>query len=323
MPFISVVIPCYNSKEYILRSLNALEQQTYKDFEVIVVDDCSTDGTYEFLNKIKETMCVPMKIDKTQKNSGPALARSLGINVAQGTYVAFCDSDDWYDRCYLEKMVEALSVDTDMVFCGHKIVLASGTVISETHFPKDVLENCTDKKHVLTLDVDSLCSIVVRRTIVLKTPHTTLRNGEDMAIIPLMIMKSEKFAFVEECMYNYLCRPGSLSMSANEAVVNSLKLSFEHILRNKVLGYDEEIEYIGIRNVLYGALLNYFKYAKKKNSANRILDDFERNYPHWYRNKYISKMKKSKRVFLMFARKRAFYMLRVLALIHKKITEKD
>ena len=162
----------------------------------------------------------------------------------------------------------------------------------------------------------------MRRDIVTVTPQPNLRNGEDMAVIPLMMLKSGRFAFVDDCLYNYVCRPGSLSLSASATVVRSLEASYAHILANKPEGYDTEIEFLGIRNLLYGALLNHFKYTRDRKKPSEILSDFEKTHPAWHKNPYLKEMPRYKRIFLHFAKHRFFFGARLLAQLHKRLTEK-
>ena len=172
MPFVSVIIPCYNAKEYITRTIDALENQTYEDFEIVFVDDCSTDGTHDFLKEYggKEHKFA-VQVGRTKQNSGPALARNLGISMAKGKYIAFCDSDDWYDNDFIEKMVCGVSSGADMVFCGHKKVLLDGTVIAKTRFPESIHRDIDNVRRALTFDIDSLCCIMAKTTIISQTPQ--------------------------------------------------------------------------------------------------------------------------------------------------------
>ncbi len=322
MPFVSVIIPCYRAKESITPTLAALEAQTYRDFNVILVDDCSPDGTYEFLCEAVRTYTTPMCVVKNSVNTGPAKARNLGVSLSTAEYIAFCDSDDTYEPDFLEKMVAAAGEGADMVFCNHKKVTPSGEEIARTSFPEDFPRKDASKKAILTLDADSLCTLLIRRAVITETPIPDLRNGEDMAVIPLLMLRSERFAFVDECLYNYICHPGSLSTSAGDKVTASLIASYAHIEENAADGCEEELEYLGVRNLVYGALLNHFKYTKDKTKPREILADFEEKHPHWHKNKYLSEMPVYKRVFLRFAKRRMFFCVRILARIHKRLTEK-
>lgn len=106
MATISVIIPCYNAGEYIEKTLRALEQQTLQDFEVIAVDDCSSDNTAEVIRTIAAGSNLQITLLQNEVNSGPALSRNRAIDASCAEFVCFCDSDDWYEEDYLQLMYE-------------------------------------------------------------------------------------------------------------------------------------------------------------------------------------------------------------------------
>ena len=322
MPLVSVVIPCYNAGEYIEKCLLALEAQSFSDFEVIAVNDCSTDDTAAVVRRFAETHDLKITCIDNEVNSGPAHSRNRGVGRSDAEYVAFCDSDDWYEPDYLQLMVEAArGNDADMVFCNSQKILPDGRVVKI----ELISESCRVETagDALRLGADSLWSILVKRSIVERTPQPDLRNGEDMAVIPLMILKSERFGVVTKPIYNYLCRPGSLSLSANERVVASMEASFDHIVKNQVAGYETEIEFIGVKNVVYGVLLNHFKYSKDRKKARELLARFESRFPRWWKNPYIESLPSYKRLFVRFARLGMLRTVCMMARVHKFLTEKD
>ena len=114
---ISVIVPVYNTEHVLDRCLAHLVCQTYKNLEIIIVDDGSTDGSSEiYSNYAKHDKRI--KVIK-QKNSGPANARNAGINVATGDYIHFCDSDDFVDLDYYEKMAESAGITNADIVCGN------------------------------------------------------------------------------------------------------------------------------------------------------------------------------------------------------------
>ena len=117
-PMVSVIIPCYNCQKYIAGSMNSIEQQTFQDFEVILIDDCSTDETLELLRQ--KWAAVPrVQILASAVNQGPGPARNMGIKAAKGKYLVFVDSDDWVELSYLETMcLTAEREQADFVCCG-------------------------------------------------------------------------------------------------------------------------------------------------------------------------------------------------------------
>ena len=103
---VSIIIPYYNAAKYIKETVDAIITQTYKDWEVIIVNDCSSaPETAAVLQEIA-AMDDRIKVIKTEANGGAGVARNLGIAAAQGRYLAFCDSDDWWYPTKLEEQLK-------------------------------------------------------------------------------------------------------------------------------------------------------------------------------------------------------------------------
>lgn len=118
-PKISVIIPTYNREKLIERSIKSVLNQTYKNIEVIVVDDCSNDNTKSIVNSIKDDRLIYIKLSK---NKGACYARNKGIEAASGKYIAFNDSDDVFYKNKLEKQLKnLLNNNSDLDFCKMKV----------------------------------------------------------------------------------------------------------------------------------------------------------------------------------------------------------
>ncbi|MEA3377272.1 MAG: glycosyltransferase [Chloroflexota bacterium] len=145
-PTVSVIIPTYNRREYVQEAIDSVLAQTYKDYEIIVVDDGSTDGTGEALKArygdgIRYVW---------QENQGESVARNRGTDMARGEYVGFLDSDDLYLPHKLEKQVPILeeSPDVGMVFAGAWIIDEEGDRVGDK-----TLDNGTDAESFDTTDL--------------------------------------------------------------------------------------------------------------------------------------------------------------------------
>lgn len=115
---ISVIIPTYNRAGKIMRSVESVLNQTYRDIELIIVDDCSKDNTVEVLHKVQDDR---LRVIRLEQNSGACVARNTGIEAAKGEYIAFQDSDDAWHLEKLEKQLDALEKNgADVVFCRMK-----------------------------------------------------------------------------------------------------------------------------------------------------------------------------------------------------------
>lgn len=130
---ISVIVPCYNVSAYIDKCVNSIIYNSYKELEIILINDGSTDNTGELIDKYKETD--PRVIIVHQENKGLSESRNLGITMATGAYIAFVDSDDWVDLSYFEKMLASMLKGFDLVATSYNRVFKNATE------PRDFLLN--------------------------------------------------------------------------------------------------------------------------------------------------------------------------------------
>lgn len=136
-PAISVIMPCYNVEKYIRKSLSSLFGQTMQDFEVIFINDGSTDKTQDIIDqyaaKYPERTQVFVK-----ENEGQSKARNIGLDHAIGEYIVFLDSDDYIDVDYLETLYTAGKAnDSEMILSGQKKVDQNGNTIANISYPVD------------------------------------------------------------------------------------------------------------------------------------------------------------------------------------------
>ncbi len=310
---VSVIIPCYNCEEYISKCLQALENQTYKDFEVLVVDDMSTDNSYCVLQEFVKNSSLNIRIFQNEKNFGPAVSRQKAVNEAKGEYVCFCDSDDWYDKDFIEKMFGAINkTSANIVICASKYVYPSG---KSTIWDIRDFEGEIDVKKALSLFLCSLCTLMIYRELMLNCPNTKLRVGEDMALVPLLIAKANKCVLVNEPLYNYYQRPTSASNNFTLSSVESLLSCFAHIKNNLPLEFKKECEAMGIQVVVYSSIIALFSFSKDKKYANKIMDEFENDFPDWQNNEYLKNFPRYKKIVIKACKKRRFGTVKLLVKI--------
>lgn len=126
MPLISVIMPAYNAEKYIGKAIQSVQVQTYENWELIVVDDSSTDGTEAVVSRFAQTDS-RIRLIKNERNSGVARTRNHGMRLCEGEYVAFLDSDDLWHPQKLEIQVKRLrEMEADLVYTSYRIVDALG-----------------------------------------------------------------------------------------------------------------------------------------------------------------------------------------------------
>ncbi len=127
-PIISVIIPVYNTEEYLPRCLDSILNNTYKNLQVICVNDGSVDNSLRILNEYASKDSRVLVIDK--ENEGVSVARNVGLEYAQGEYISFIDSDDWIHNNYFELLYkESIKNSVDVICCDNEIVNTSNIYI--------------------------------------------------------------------------------------------------------------------------------------------------------------------------------------------------
>ncbi|GLC29725.1 glycosyltransferase family 2 protein [Clostridium omnivorum] len=204
-PLISVIIPAYNCEEFIEDTINSVLSQTYKNIEIIVVDDGSKDKTSELIKAMSEMN--PSIKYFYQSNSGVSMTRNKAINESKGEYVAFIDGDDlWYDTKLQKQVDKLVSGKYDACFCGHiSWYMDSEKKIS--NIVKFENENIAYEYIKSEMWPQTSTWIVRRDTIIDNDIKFTPKCnwGEDVEFFTKVVSLS-KVCFVDECLSVYRIR---------------------------------------------------------------------------------------------------------------------
>jgi glycosyltransferase involved in cell wall biosynthesis len=186
---LSVVVPIYNVEKYLRRCLDSIVNQTYKNLEIILVDDGSPDGCGGICDEYAKKYDAIKVIHK--KNAGLGFARNSGLAAATGDYIAFPDSDDYLDVTMYEKLVaSARKTSANVVFCGAKSILLNGKVREENN-PFDQA----------VFNTDEVFSEILPNIFGAQTPHTRsgcLGSGVCKSIYATEIFKKYAIRFPSE-----------------------------------------------------------------------------------------------------------------------------
>ena len=314
---VTIVIPCYNVAKYIKRCIDSLVDQSFQKFKVILVDDKSTDDTYQYLLQLQATSGLDIMVLQNSCNSGPAVSRNKGILEADTKYITFCDSDDWYEPDFLKTIVSLLEDNAaDMAFCGYKVVDEHGNSQSRPVYNRSGL---ISREEAFCLDADSLCMLMVKTDIMKNTLLPDLRNGEDVATVPLLMAKANRYAATVSCLYNYFRRSDSASERPTMKAVESLVCSYQYVQKNFPDKYIKEKEFLGIKNLLYSTIITLFSCSNNRHMAKSLLQEFEDIYPNWKNNPYITSLRIYKKVILRMVSLKLFGVVRLVAILRNVI----
>ena len=168
-PLVSVIMPAYNAEKYISKAIASVQQQTIENWELIVIDDCSGDGTAEVVAGFAQADS-RIRFLKNEQNSGVARTRNRGIEVCTGEYVAFLDSDDIWHPEKLECQIKCLQENNgDLSYTSYSIV---------DHMGK---QQCADFVVPETVDFDGLLkeNVIGCSTVVVKSAQVKARGFEE------------------------------------------------------------------------------------------------------------------------------------------------
>lgn len=211
MPKFSIIIPAYNVEKYINKCLKSVFNQTFKDYEVIVVNDGSTDNTKKYIEPYDVLLI-------NKKNSGLSSARNTGVSYAKGEYLIFLDSDDYIEKDLLKEINKSLFNNPDIVRYQAQEVYDNTN--RKTPYPEKTF---TNKKGVEAFNeivkfhyVENAWLYSIKREYYEKSNYAFSINKthEDFGLIPLIIIKSNKVNSIDYIGYNYRQRENSI-MSSN------------------------------------------------------------------------------------------------------------
>ncbi|MEY8390539.1 glycosyltransferase family 2 protein [Lachnospiraceae bacterium] len=121
---VSIVMPCYNGEKYILRTIRSVQKQTYQNWELLIVDDCSTDRSEQVIKSVDDPR---IHVLTNTENSGAAVSRNYALRMAKGKWVAFLDSDDLWEPQKLEKQLRfMIEKDYKFTFTDYRIIFPDG-----------------------------------------------------------------------------------------------------------------------------------------------------------------------------------------------------
>ena len=201
---VSVIINTYNNEKWIERCLQSVINQSYVDIECIVVDDCSTDNTFDICNRIKRQY-PRLQLFNNNCNMGCSLTRKEGYAHSTGDYVVFIDGDDWLEKDFVLKMVsQAKKNNADLVYCDY--YEEDGV---ESKIMVQNINNKTNSQIIAAMVsydpylVSSLWNKLIRRDLLSNIVFPPERYGEDMYISLQLAYYSKSYLYIPKALYHY------------------------------------------------------------------------------------------------------------------------
>lgn len=239
---VSVIIPVYNVLPYIKESIESVINQTYKDLEIIIIDDGSDDGS--------ELVCDIYKKDSRvkvvhQKNQGLSGARNTGLDISTGDYIAFLDSDDAFYPEMIQTMLEGIEKSkADIVVCGYNRVNSTGKLTGKRNKKLQCLqiekEETITKEEAVRYTFSKIRTCVwnklFRKEIWENIRFPIGRVFEDVWILPKLIERANRIHLIPKQLVIYRQRPGSITSNINLQNLND-EISSRKYLEDSFIQY--------------------------------------------------------------------------------------
>lgn len=321
MPKASVVVPVYNVEDYLEKCVSSVLGQTEGDFELLLVDDGSTDGSGELCDRLARED--PRIRVIHQENQGLGGARNTGIREAAGEWLLLVDSDDWIEPAILEKALEAaLREEADMVMFAFRTVDEAGEELAvfREEVPKERALSLEERKDIL-LTAPCAWNKLYRTRLFRETGLTYPPRVwyEDIRTTLKLMARARRMVFLDDVGYNYLQRPGSIMKSGNVARNGEILDAFDDILpwfRQQGLfeKYRGELEYLAVYHVYLTASVRVILADRKNPLLPRFAGYIAQHFPGYRGNPYLARLGRKRRLLLALLQKR---MYRAIALLFK------
>ncbi|CUP39536.1 glycosyltransferase family 2 protein [Intestinibacter bartlettii] len=208
MPKISVIVPIYNIEEYVEECINSILNQTFKDFELLLVDDGSTDNSFDICRKYEKEDNRIKVIHK--KNGGLSDARNVGIDKACGEYLCFIDGDDFIANDTLENMYNLIKKNNSQIAICNMIRYYGDEDIDIFYKPSEKEIVLKSEDRFKTLEQPSVCNKMFKSELFYGVRFPYGKYYEDTFIYHELVMKASSVVLTGEDSYYYRCRRGSI-----------------------------------------------------------------------------------------------------------------
>lgn len=269
MPNLSIIMPVYNGEKFLDKSINSILNQTYKDFNLIIVDDCSTDKSIEICNKYKKKDN-RILIFVSEKNMGNL---PLNFNLFKeylSKFVMCVDQDDWLETNAAEILIQSISeTNADIVICDYFI---NECELSNSNISPAILDN-KNAMYQLILDKEIksyFWNKIYTKNIFINGMKNTFNDRDifdDFVQMPYIFKNAQKIVLIDKTLYHYYVNPFSYSLSTKKSILHyHLAKSYWYRLSFLDKFYPELLLKTPILNKAFSISLGTWKELKKENN---------------------------------------------------------
>lgn len=296
---VSIIVPVYNVEKYFEKCADSIIAQTYKNLEIILVNDGSTDCSGELCDRYASMDDRIIVIH--QENAGLSGARNRALDIAKGEFIGFVDSDDFIDPDMFQTLYnKAVTTGSDIVECNlhHTYVNFEDTEIVEKYF---------DKTHLLCLGRCVVWNKIYRHELIQKAKirFPLGLHYEDMEFYAKLIPNVESYDYVDITPYHYVQRAVSINNYSTDKVCHIFQILKNIVAYYKQIGiydeYHDELEFLWARILLcssFARICNISDTTARRKMLCENLKTLIDNYPNWKKNPILKKQRSKQAMFM-------------------------
>lgn len=298
---ISIIIPVYNKEHSIKRCINSVLNQTYKNIEIIIVDDGSTDNSLSICREMELTDYRIKVVSK--ENGGVSSARNKGISISKGQYIGFVDADDWIDKAMYEKLYKAINLNkADIASCYfsyEKDEIIRPLTYKQYKYEKEVCLNveevCNEISKIYCRKIgwencNKLFDIRVLKDI---RYDSKITNGEDWLFFCESLILTKKLVSIPDNLYHYVYEENSASNCYKSTYLSACEASEKALALN--LPFNKKSNNNIKESIAQTAAICLYNWRKNKNQYKKEIESAKKYLRKYRKYVYFNKEVKLKR----------------------------
>ena len=328
MPKLSIVIPVYNMENYLAKCLDSVIYPELSDYEVLIVNDGSTDSSGEICEDYARRYPEIIRLISTP-NGGLGKARDVGIDAAVGEYIAFLDSDDYFSPNAVPEIMETLSLGYDICIFDINFVNEAGFCFKYVHgCSKDGFFSLDSFPQIL-FEMPSAWNKIYRRS--LFTDNKIYYPGrvwyEDMYVTPWLYIVADKIYSIHKSWHNYLQRAGSITNNKNTQrnleIIPAVEAMLDAYRQEGVFdNYKSELEYSAFYNQVLTSITRVNLADPRSDVQDILLDNYIEKFPDYQNNPYVKSLPPKYKLIHFLIRYRMRKALHLLMRMNNRIKGK-
>lgn len=319
--FLSVIVPLYNAEQFINQLIDTFLQQTYSFYEVVFIDDGSTDNTHQLMKKkLADLQDDRFKMLSNEKNLGISQTKNKALKCVQYDYIMFFDQDDLLSKDALSLLMEKVDLGSDYVVGNYCREYTYKKSFYDKMFEfQPVLKEATNKslreipELLITIHQALWAKVYDKKLFDDFEFDEELHGVEDLGSTSILLAKAKKISVVEKVIYYYQYSKTSTINEADSSYVvedtynayNNFYNYYEH--EGLVNTFLPELEYLYIYHCVLSVLVRTYQRTKNyQQPVERVFSELMRRYPNYRQNKYYKSHLKISKYFIVFNKSKVF-----------------